>query len=191
MVKRYRRRLQATRSWPTGEAGPDRPEPRSRWRPGYWLRHPALGVAFCALLVSATVYCGLGNLRHRNAMLDRGEWTAGTVRELHDGQWWASVTFTTRSGEEVTTWISHAPWSSPSVGEEVDVLYDPLDPVGTAYLSGDEPGLRDPLLLLGAAGVLALLFAWRLRRTWRRLRGEAESWRHREPVPRLLARRRW
>ncbi|MET7399716.1 DUF3592 domain-containing protein [Dactylosporangium sp. NPDC005572] len=189
MVKRYGRRLRAARPEPTASPGPAQPNPRGRWRPGYWLRHPALGVAFCALLVATIAYCGLGNLRHRNDMLDRGERTVGTVRELRDRQSWASVTFTTRGGEEITTWVGHAPWNEPDVGEEVTLLYDPLDPVGSVYLAGDEPSLRDSLLLLGAAVVLAPVFAWRLRHTWRRTRGEAEAWRNREPVPRLLTRR--
>ncbi|WP_442934698.1 hypothetical protein [Micromonospora sp. CPCC 205739] len=111
------------------------------------------------------------------------------MRELHDRQWSASVSFTTRSGDEVTTWISHSFWNEPSVGEEVDVIYDRFNPVGSAFLAGDEPGLLPPFLLLGGSVVLALVDAWWLRRNWSRLRNEAEAWRHRHPVPRLGARR--
>ncbi|GGM16785.1 hypothetical protein GCM10007977_017570 [Dactylosporangium sucinum] len=84
---------------------------------------------------------------------------------------------------------SHGFWSEPSVGEEVDVVYDPADPIGSAYLAGDEPNLRQTVLLLVAAAVLAAVLTWSLRRNWRRLRGEAESWRNRQPVPRLGKRR--
>ncbi|MEU4529654.1 DUF3592 domain-containing protein [Micromonospora ureilytica] len=190
MVKRYRRRSRATGPWTAGE--PTElfdPDPRSRWRPGYWLRHPALGVAVGALLVFVLVTCGLGNLRHRNDMVERGERAVGTVREVHGRKWWVSVSFTTRSGEQVNTWINYSPWDEPSVGEEVDVTYDRVDPIGSAYLSGDEPGVLFPTLLLAGSAALALAYAWWLRRNWRRLRGDAESWRNRQPVPRLGERR--
>ncbi|MBG6100179.1 hypothetical protein IW249_000593 [Micromonospora vinacea] len=190
MVKRYRRRSRATGPRITGQSTElVDPKPRSRWRPGYWLRHPALGVAVGALLVFVLVTCGLGNLRHRNDLVERGERAVGTVREVHGRQWWVSVSFTTRSGEEVIAWISHSPWDEPSVGEEVDVIYDRVDPVGSAYLSDDEPGMLYPTLLLAGSTVLALAYAWWLRRNWNRLRGDAESWRSRQPVPRLGERR--
>ncbi|MFG1838421.1 DUF3592 domain-containing protein [Micromonospora sp. NPDC049175] len=190
MVKRYRRRVRQTRPWtPEQSVGSVQQEPRGRWRPGYWLRHPTLGVLFGGLLVMALLYCGLGDLRHRNDLVERGERTVGTVREPHGRKWWLSVSFTTRGGETVTAWISHPPWNEPSVGEEVDVIYDRVDPIGSAYLSGDEPGLLPGILVLGGGVVLALVYARWLRRHWNRLRSEAEAWRSRHPVPRLGARR--
>ncbi|MFG1916160.1 DUF3592 domain-containing protein [Micromonospora sp. NPDC048898] len=190
VVKRYRRRARRTRPWtPEQPVAPIQQEPRSRWRPGYWLRHPAIGVAFGGLLVMATLYCGLGDLYHRNDMVERGERTVGTVREVHGRKWWVSVSFTTRSGEKATTWINYSPWNEPSVGEEVDVIYDRVDPIGSAYLSGDEPGLLPGILLLAGGVGLLLVYAWWLRRHWNRLRSEAEAWRSRYPVPRLGARR--
>ncbi|MFG2106414.1 DUF3592 domain-containing protein [Micromonospora chersina] len=140
------------------------------------------------MLVLVVVYFGLGNLHHRNQMVERGERAVGTVRELHGRQWQASVSFTTRSGEKVTTWISHSPWDEPSIGEEVDVIYDRGDPIESAYLSGDEPGMP-AILLLGGGVVLAMAYGWWLRRNWNRLRNEADAWRRRYPVPRLGRRR--
>ncbi|MEG3632928.1 DUF3592 domain-containing protein [Micromonospora palythoicola] len=190
MAKRYRRRARGTQSWTIGQSvSPVERKSRSRWRPGYWLRHPALGVPFGALLVLVVVYCGLGNLQHRIAMTERGERTVGTVRELHGRNSWASVGFTTRSGDEVTTWASHSFWAEPSVGEKVDVIYDRADPMGNAYLSGNEPGLLPTIFLFVGGVVLAMAYAWWLRRHWSRLRNEADAWRRRDPVPRLGARR--
>lgn len=189
MVKRYRRRARATRPWTTGHSvGPVEQEARSRWRPGYWLRHPFLGVPFAALLVLIVVGCGLGSLPSGTA--ERRERTVGTVRELHGRQWWASVSFTTRSGEKITAWTHYRPWDEPTVGEEVDVTYDPADPIGSAALPGHEPGYQLlGILLLGGGAVLALAYPWWLWRNWNPLRNKAEAWRRRHPVPRLGVRR--
>ncbi|WP_091078182.1 DUF3592 domain-containing protein [Micromonospora nigra] len=163
-------------------------KPRSRWRPGYWLRHPALGVpigAFVALLVA---YLGVVSLHERNEMMARGERAVGTVRELHGRNWSASVAFTTRAGEQVIAWVGHPPWNEPYIGEDVDLSYD-RDRPERAYLSGDEPGLLPVILFLGGAVALGVAQTWWLWRNWSRLRNEADAWRSRRPVPRLGARR--
>ncbi|GGO08313.1 hypothetical protein GCM10011576_13600 [Micromonospora parathelypteridis] len=190
MVKRYRRRSRATAPWSTGQpVDPVGRKLRSRWRPGYWLRHPAFGLAAGVLMAGVLVACGFGNLNHRNDMVERGERATGAVLEQHGRQSLVSVHFTTRSGAEVTTWVGHSIWDAPSVGEEIDVIYDRADPIGSAYVAGDEPGLLSPILFLGGGPVLALAYAWWLRRSWNRLRSGAESWRGRHPVPRLGAAR--
>ncbi|WP_346537476.1 DUF3592 domain-containing protein [Micromonospora sp. DPT] len=193
MAKRYRRRAGEPRSWAAGESVrpvPSVPErkPRPRWRPGYWLRHPSLGLPFAALLVLIVVGCGLGSLPSETA--EHRERTVGTVRELHGRQWWASVSFTTRSGQKITTWIHYLPWDEPTVGEEVAVTYEPANPIASAALPDHEPTYRLLGILLGVGGaVLALAYPWWLWRNWKRLRNDAEAWRQWRPVPRLGARR--
>lgn len=192
MVRRYRGWVKTTQPRsPEAALGPVRPERRGRWRPGYWLRHPAIGVVLAGLMLSAVLYCGFGNLHARNVIVERGERAVGEVQGVWSGRRpGLRVKFTTQSGD--TVWAGIGTYSSPDpriVGNEVDVIYDRDDPVGNAHLAGREPGLLTPILIFGGGLVLGVAY-WRwLRRHWNKLRSEAEAWREHRPVPRLGARR--
>ncbi|WP_446211736.1 hypothetical protein [Micromonospora sp. IBSANI012] len=170
----------------TAPVDPVQHEPRSRWRPGYWLRHPAFAAVLVVSLGALTfVACGVGRLREARDYQERGEFAAGVVveaRELRRGSS-LKVGFTTTQGERVVADVAGPPEDLPTPGERLTVVYDPEDR-DYVYL-GDKPSQKEGWLIL-ATGLLAtaICLAY-LRWTWDRWRNQAERWRHRRPVPRL------
>ncbi|MFG2055345.1 DUF3592 domain-containing protein [Micromonospora sp. NPDC048930] len=170
----------------TSLPGPVQREPRSRWRPGYWLRHPALSAFLVACGVLAVINCGAGALVDGQHLRERGETTSAVVEEARKQRRgvWITVRFTTARGEVVSARLVETPEDLPSPGDRLTVVHDPEEPE-YAYLSGYEPSVFGPVLFIALGAVSGVLYGWYLRRTWSHWRDQAENWRHRRPVPRL------
>ncbi|WP_346121355.1 DUF3592 domain-containing protein [Micromonospora coerulea] len=185
VVKEHRRRARGTQPWTTGQpVGPVQREPRSRWRPGYWLRHPAFCLLLAGCYALTVVGYGVGGLLTRRNLQERGELTAGVVERVtqRESMW---VQVITPDGEAVSAYVNDLPADRPALGDRVAVVYDPQDP-DYAYLPGDyPPEVGNSLLLFGIGLIPTALYGRYLRRTWHRWRNQAEGWRHRRPVPRL------
>ncbi|MEV1143728.1 hypothetical protein [Micromonospora sp. NPDC049799] len=132
--------------WTTGQpVGPVQEEPRSRGRPGYWLRHPA----FCLLLAGCYAFTvvgwGVGGLFTRRNLQERGELTAGVVEWVTQRKPTMSVQIITPDGEALSARVNGLPTDRPTPGDRVTVVYDPHDP-DYAYLPGDYPTVGNSLL---------------------------------------------
>ncbi|MGN9766989.1 DUF3592 domain-containing protein [Micromonospora sp. SD12] len=153
---------------------------RSRWLPGYWLRHPLLSLV--VLLLGAVVFVLLGiDSAHRAHRLDAyGVRAAATVLEVHDLQRdsYVVAAFTTADGHHVVTQVSDYYWRPrPRVGDAATVLYDPADPAGIVrdVRIGDDSVMAWLGVGLGVAlGLGGGVFLWR---TWSMWRENAEDWR--------------
>ncbi|MFE9692027.1 DUF3592 domain-containing protein [Micromonospora sp. NPDC005806] len=161
-------------------------EPRSRWRPGYWLRLPALSAFLFACGVLIVVNCGIGGLVDGQHLRERGETTSAVVEKARKQRRGVSITvrITTPRGEVVRARLIETPDDLPTPGDRLTVVYDPEEP-GYAYLSGHEPSVFGPVLFIVLGVVPGALYGWYLRRTWSHWRDQADDWRHRRPVPRL------
>ncbi|MDH6461502.1 hypothetical protein M2302_001672 [Micromonospora sp. A200] len=191
--ERRRRRSQPSAVASAAPVDPVQREPRSRWRPGYWLRHPAFAAVLVVSLSALTfVACGVGSLLEARDLRERGESAVAVVveaRELRRGSL-LKVGFTTTQGERVVAHVAGPPEDLPTPGERLTVVYDPEDR-DYVYLRSDKPYEKGGWLILGgrlflAIGLLATaIYLAYLRWTWHRWRDQAERWRHRRPVPRL------
>ncbi|SCE73069.1 hypothetical protein GA0074695_0665 [Micromonospora viridifaciens] len=173
-------------SW-TPPLGAVQREPRSRWRPGYWLRHPAFSAFLVGCGVLVVVNCGVGELVDREHLRVRGETTSAVVekaRKPRRGGVLIRVRITTPRGEVVRPRLIDTPEHLPAPGDRLAVIYDPED-LEYAYRPGYESSMSGPLWLIALGVVPGLLYGWYLRRTWSHWRDQAEDWRHRRPVPRL------
>lgn len=193
MASRKRRRGRGARPGPrwtpprwAPSAGPVQREPRSRWRPGYWLRHPAFAAFLFGCGVLIAVGCGVGGLVDRHDLRARGVTTSAVTHEVAESRSgvWMTVRITTERGEVVTARVIRTPDDLPAVGDRLTVVYDPEDP-DDAYIPGDEGAVGTPVLFIGLGLVAGGLYGWYLRRTWSHWRDQAEDWRHHRPVPRL------
>ncbi|MER7459642.1 DUF3592 domain-containing protein [Micromonospora sp. NPDC126480] len=187
MGRQDRRRRRRPRPQSTTAAGPVQREPRSRWRPGYWLRHPAFA-AFLTVSFGALTFMGCGGvvLIDAHSLRERGESTTAVVvesRELNRGTL-VRVWFTTADGERVSARLVSSPDDLPAVGERLAVVYDSEAPE-RVYAVGVTPTLAKGWLIIAVGLLLVALYLAYLRRTWHRWRNQAERWRHRLPVPRL------
>jgi hypothetical protein len=156
-------------------AAPDRPV-RSRWRPGYWRRHPTLSVVLVVLFMGAFVTLAAMSNAERVDIHRDGQPATGTVLSLARRTSDMSVRFTTPDGETVTAQASR-PDPTPRVGDQIPIVYQPSDPAGRAYTPDNLPGIGTPLLLLAVGILPGLAYLVYLRRTWGRWRGNAEAWR--------------
>ncbi|MFU8852724.1 DUF3592 domain-containing protein [Micromonospora sp. SL1-18] len=166
--------------------GPVQREPRSRWRPGYWLRHPVFAALLFGCGVLILVSCGVGGLVDQKHLRERGESTIAVVevaRQQRRGVW-MTVRITTPRGEVVSARVIHPPGDLPAPGDRLTVVYDPEEPE-YAYLPGDGQAAGSAVLIIALGVVPGVLYGWYLRRTWWRWRDQAENWRHRRPVRRL------
>jgi hypothetical protein len=152
---------------------------RSKWLPGYWLRHPAFALAACSLttLVLATV--AAVSAYETNRLNTHGVRASATVLEVHGGSS-SSVRarFTTADGRTIVTEIHDYYWDPvPRKGDTATVVYDPDDPpnvvrdvrMGDGYLDAWVPGGLALLFLVGGA----IFFA----RTWDTWMILANAWR--------------
>jgi hypothetical protein len=156
---------------------PIRMELRSRWQPGFWLRHPlisllltVLGAVFILLMAAVTAY-DTYRLNHY------GQPASATVVEVHDG--YVVVSFTTADGR----WISAAEVSEfwrdpmPRPGDTATIVYDPEQPGQIVRDTRISDGYETSWLILGLGVVFGLGLIVFLSRTWNVWRYNADAWR--------------
>ncbi|WP_326561601.1 DUF3592 domain-containing protein [Micromonospora sp. NBC_01796] len=161
------------------DAVPERPL-RSRWRPGYWRRHPALSLVLVVLFMAADIAFAASSNANRVSIARDGQAATGTVVSLARRTSGMTVRFTTAAGQTVTASATR-PDPEPEVGDSVAIVYHPDDPGRWVYPADGLPGAGTPLALLAIGVVSGLAYLLYLRRTWGRWRDLAESWRHRVP----------
>lgn len=153
---------------------------RSRWLPGYWLRHPL--PSLMVLLLGAVVFLWLGvDSAHRaHRLAAYGVRAEATVLEVHHLQRdsYVVAAFTTADGLRVVAQVSDYYWNPPPVvGDAATVLYDPADPAGIVRdvrLGDDSVMAWLGVVLAVAWGVGGGVLLWR---TWSMWRENAEDWR--------------
>jgi hypothetical protein len=152
---------------------------RSKWLPGYWLRHPAFALVACALTTLALAAGAAVSAYDTNRLNTYGVRASATVLEVHAGSS-SSVRarFTTADGRTIVTEIHDYYWDPvPREGDAATVVYDPDDPanvvrdvrVGDGYLGAWLWGGLALLFLVGG-GVFFV-------RTWGIWMALAEAWR--------------
>lgn len=153
---------------------------RSRWRPGYWLRHPILSLVLCigfAGLFGLMAGTGLHDTRRLH---EHGVHTPATVVRVHalGRDSYVTVEFTAADGQQITADVYDFYWRPrPRSGDEVTVVYDPQSPdtILRDARIGDDYGL--PIFSLALAVGLAVGGSVMLRRTWPVWLDNAEAWR--------------
>ncbi|MFF3866436.1 DUF3592 domain-containing protein [Micromonospora sp. NPDC001898] len=153
---------------------------RSRWLPGYWLRHPLLSLVVLLLGSVAFLLLGIDSAYRTHRLNTYGVRASATVLEVHGLQRdsYVVAAFTTADGHHHVTQITDYYWNPrPRVGDAATVLYDPASPdaivrdvrIGDDYLTAwVGVGL---VVALGSGGGV---FLWR---TWSMWRENAEDWR--------------
>ncbi|WBB78834.1 DUF3592 domain-containing protein [Micromonospora sp. WMMD882] len=152
------------------------PKARSRLRPGYWRRHPMLGVLAATLWIVVSGAFGVAALDDYRKVDGQGRTATGTVVSLSERTSRMTVRFTTSDGRTVDGFVSR-PDPAPQVGDQVAIRYDPDDPAGNSYRADDLPSPRGALLWFAVGLVPGLVVLLNLRRNWARFAGAAEAWR--------------
>lgn len=161
----------------------DRRKPRrlrSRWLPGYWLRHPLTGFVLLVVVAAIIVLLGAQSVYRAHRLDTHGVQAQATVREVHPlgRNSYVLLAFTTAEGRHVVAEVTDYYWiPEPQVGDVATVRYDPAHPqrnvrdvrVGDGYLEGVVGVALGSVLGVGG-GVLL----WRSWSTWRE---NAEDWR--------------
>ncbi|WP_433349131.1 DUF3592 domain-containing protein [Micromonospora sp. CA-111912] len=153
---------------------------RSRWLPGYWLRHPLLSLVVLLFAAVGLLLLGIDSAYRTHRLNTYGVHAAATVLEVHGlGQnSYVVASFTTADGHHVVTQITDYYWNPrPRVGDAATVLYDPASPdaIVRDVRIGDDHLTAWVGFGLGAAlGSGGAVFLWR---TWSMWRENAEDWR--------------
>ncbi|MFG2061629.1 DUF3592 domain-containing protein [Micromonospora sp. NPDC048871] len=153
---------------------------RSRWLPGYWLRHPLTGIVLLVAMVVVIVSLE-GRSIHRTHRLDtHGVQAEATVREVHalGRNSYVLVAFTTAEGRQVVAEVTDYRWvPGPKVGDIATVRYDPADPRRNVRDVRIDDGYLEPVVIIAVTvmfGVVGGVLLWWTRSMWRQ---NAEDWR--------------
>ncbi|WDZ82178.1 DUF3592 domain-containing protein [Micromonospora cathayae] len=153
---------------------------RSRWLPGYWLRHPWCSAL--ALAVGTTVfgYLGVESAHHTYRLNHHGVPAGATVREVNAQarEAYVVVAFTTADGRQVRAEVTEYRWHPrPRVGDAARVVYDPAAPADIVRDARWGDDYLDAWFALGLAVALGVGGGVFLVRTWSMWRENAEDWR--------------
>jgi hypothetical protein len=121
---------------------------------------PVIGTLCAAIALG----CGGGAIdTHAQAVAlrDHGIHTTAVVTQTHGGRdSYVVLDFTTRDGQRVTARVGNYDWrSTPRIGDQPTILYDPADPEGNVADTRLGPDFVESWLLGIAAVVAALVSA--------------------------------
>ncbi|MCX4385602.1 DUF3592 domain-containing protein [Micromonospora peucetia] len=154
--------------------------PRSRWLPGYWLRHPLFSLVALLLGTPVLLLLEIDSAYRSHRLNTYGVHAEATVLEVHSlgRNSYVVASFTTADGHHVVTQITDYYWSPrPRVGDAATVLYDPASPdaIVRDIRIGDES--LTAWVFFGLVVTLVSGGGVSLWRTWSMWRENAEDWR--------------
>ncbi|MEU2664309.1 DUF3592 domain-containing protein [Micromonospora sp. DT46] len=153
---------------------------RSRWLPGYWLRHPLLSLVVLLVGAVGLLLLQIDSAYRTHRLNTYGVRATATVLEVHGLQRdsYVVASFTTADGHDVVTQVSDYYWRPrPRVGDAATVVYDPASPdaiVRDVRIGDDRYAAWVGIGLVVALGSGGGVFLWR---TWPIWRENAEDWR--------------